>query len=529
VLTRLLRRSRPADDSGFTMVTVMLSMMVLGLFVAGAYGAVNSDLVSGRQDQDRKRALQAAQAGVEWYTYQLQRDPTYWTKCAAVPALPSGKPAPLTLEGKTPVWSTVTNAQGISKTQEQFHVEILNTGANSNVSCSAADPSGTALDNGTLRIRATGRANGKFRSIIATYRRSGFVDYIYFTQWETQDPIISGVSNCDKPRSQRSGSCVTIQFQNADKINGPMHTNDESVVTCGAPTFGRLGKSDKWEIAGPAPGYITACGATSPVFNGPRSTPGPTLTLPDGNTSLSSLATNWTYSGQTCLVFRTDNTVDVFPNQNWASNKRIDCTGTAVNRPLTGPNAPPNGVIYVTGSGSNCGYQRAEDYSNASTCGDVAVSGTYPTSLTIGASNDIIVNGNLARSGDAMMGLIASNFVRIYHPFANRTSSSCGTALSVPAVTRVDAAILALAHSFVVDNYDCGSPLGNLSINGAIAQYYRGTVGTGSGTTIATGYAKDYNYDDRLKFRSPPNFLDPVETRWEVVRKSEQAPANTQP
>jgi hypothetical protein len=77
----------------------------------------------------------------------------------------------------------------------------------------------------------------------------------------------------------------------------------------------------------------------------------------------------------------------------------------------------------------------------------------------------------------------------------------------------------------VVDNYDCGSALGNLQVNGAIAQYYRGTVGTGSGTSISTGYAKDYNYDDRLKYRSPPNFLDPVETRWDIVRQSEQKPA----
>jgi hypothetical protein len=138
-----------------------------------------------------------------------------------------------------------------------------------------------------------------------------------------------------------------------------------------------------------------------------------------------------------------------------------------------------------------------------------------------------VLNGDLKHAGDTMMGLIAANFVRIYHPFAGRTSSSCGTAIGYTPVAQVDAAILALAHSFVVDNYDCGSPVGELTINGAIAQYYRGTVGTGSGTTISTGYAKNYVYDDRLKYRSPPNFLDPIETRWEIVRKSEQGAATT--
>ena len=42
----------------------------------------------------------------------------------------------------------------------------------------------------------------------------------------------------------------------------------------------------------------------------------------------------------------------------------------------------------------------------------------------------------------------------------------------------IDAAILAINHSFIVDNYDCGSPLGTLTVNGAIAQKYRGAVGT---------------------------------------------------
>ncbi|MCW2985615.1 MAG: hypothetical protein JWR63_3185 [Conexibacter sp.] len=512
------------------MVTVMLTMMVMSLFAIGAWTAARGDTPLSRGDQDRKRAYQAAQAGVEWYSYQLQKDPAYWTKCATITTT-DGTTPPVTLEGKTPIWRTLTDADGTSTSKEQFHVEILNTKSSSGASvpCSTTDPSGTALDRGSLRLRVTGRANGKYRSVIATYRRTGFLNYIYFTQWETQDPIISGASGCDKTRSDRGSGCVTIQFQNADKIKGPMHTNDESVVTCGSPTFGRAGKSDNWEVAGAAPGYIQACGNYAPTFNGPKLTPAGTLTMPDGNGNLATLAGSWNFTGQTCLVFKTDNTVDIFKNQNWQSNKKIDCTGTPDNRPLSGPNAPPNGVIYVSGSGT-CAYAKAEDYSNPSTCGDVAVSGTYGTSVTVGSSNDIIVNADLKHAGDAMMGLIASNFVRVYHPFSGRTSSSCGTALAYTPVKQIDAAILALTHSFVVDNYDCGSPMADaLTVNGAIAQYYRGTVGTGSGTTISTGYAKDYNYDDRLRFQSPPNFLDPIETRWEIVRKSEQQPANTTP
>jgi Tfp pilus assembly protein PilX len=526
---------RAREDSGFTLITVMVAMMLLGLFVVTAWAAANQSTFLGRSDQDRQRAYEAAQAGVEWYAYQLAKDPTYWEKCASPGALATGRLPPITLEGdRSPTWSTVTDANGIAKTQEQWRIEILNTtnASGQSIACSTANPSGTALQDGTLRIRATGRANGKYRSIIGTFRRQGFVDYIYFTQWETQDPIISGVDNCNVTRSRRPSNCVTIQFQNADKIQGPMHTNDESVVTCGSPTFGRAGKGDKFEVAGPSPGYVSAsgCGTSTPVFNGPKLTPASTLTLPDGNTKLATLATSaWTFTGQTCLNFR-GNVVDVYTNQSWATSKAVTCNtsngGRMQTLPLTGSNAPPNGVIYVQGNGGSCAYSKVENYDNSSTCGDVAVQGSYSSSITIGAANDIVVNGNITKSGDQMMGLVASNFVRVYHPQTGRTSGSCGSTPSgYSAVTEIDAAILALSHSFVVDNYDCGSALGNLQVNGAIAQYYRGTVGTGSGTSISTGYAKDYNYDDRLKYRSPPNFLDPVETRWDIVRQSEQKPA----
>jgi type II secretory pathway pseudopilin PulG len=525
-----MRRHRTTfvDEGGFTMVAVMISMMLLGLFAVSAWAAANGDMPIARGDQDRKRAYEAANAGVEWYAYQLQRDPSYWEKCASLPPVDTGQPAPVTLEGKPHVW------RALSGSQAAYTVEILDkrdTTTGARTPCSTTDPSNTALQEGTLQIRATGRANGKSRSVIGTFRRSGFVDYIYFTQWETQDPIISGAANCDKKRSQRGGSCVTIQFTQVDAIKGPMHTNDESVVTCGTPTFGRSGKADRWEIAGAAPGYAQACGNYAPTFNGPQITPAGTLTLPDGNTELASLAgPDWTFSGQTCLDFRNDGQVDVYRNQNWGSIGRVRCDtsngGTVETRQLTGTSAPPNGVIYVTSGGGSCQFNKYEDYTNSRTCGDVAVRGTYPSSLTIGAANDIVVWGNLTRVGDVMMGLIAANFVRVYHPMNGISSGNCGSNVAgfVP-ITRIDAAILALQHSFLVDNYHCGSPLGTLTVNGAIAQYYRGTVGTGNGTTTSTGYVKDYNYDDRLKFRSPPNFLDPIETRWDIVRRSEQAPA----
>ena len=92
----------------------------------------------------------------------------------------------------------------------------------------------------------------------------------------------------------------------------------------------------------------------------------------------------------------------------------------------------------------------------------------------------------------------------------------------------IEAAVLAVAHSFIVDNFACGAPLGTVHIKGALAQKFRGRLaGTGiAGGGVSAGYLKDYQYDDRLKFRSPPYFLAPTISAWHVVRQNEQIPAS---
>src|SRR5262249_46877607 len=147
-------------------------------------------------------------------------------------------------------------------------------------------------------------------------------------------------------------------------------------------------------------------------------------------------------------------------------------------------------------------------------CGNVYVSGTYNHSLTIASANDIIIapttsttskqpldwaggDENLKKDGDFVLGLIANNFVRVAH-LVNRTFNSrgqqtgCGNTYSVNdnKDLQIDAAILSLQHSFIVDNYDCGNKLGQLNVTGAIAQRYRGPVGTSGGT----GFFKNYWY-----------------------------------
>jgi hypothetical protein len=58
--------------------------------------------------------------------------------------------------------------------------------------------------------------------------------------------------------------------------------------------------------------------------------------------------------------------------------------------------------------------------------------------------------------------------------------------------------------------------LGHLNIFGAIAQNFRGIVGTTGGT----GYLKNYNYDERLASDEPPYFLAPLKAGWKIARET---------
>ena len=541
---RLILRIRTrflTSERGFSMIAVMGVMAASSLFVAAAFAAANGDLPLTRDSQDRKQAYAAAEAGINYYQFHLNQDPDYWTRCTNVPA-PNGtenQPVNQKLANGLPDTRRWRNVAG---TPTQYTIELLPApGASQCVEndlTSMIDPS-TA----SFQIRATGRprAGSKLkRSLVSSFRRRSFLDFLYFTDFETTDPLNYSTSptnyqswaqtNCgDKRRAQRAtsggpsnGGCTEITFADFDTINGPFHTNDD-ILTCGTPTFGRAGKADSIEISGPSPGFEKrggSCPSGDPVWNTPASprTNAAPLTMPPTNTTLRTVAAanGLVYSGKTTIRFNSGGDMTVI-------NPYIN-SGNPQTRAL-----PANGVIYVENRTGGCGSQpppAAATYAEPNTCGNLYVSGTYTKSMTLASANDVIIkpyastsnNGDLIGSGNSVLGLVAQNFVRVYH----RVDSSCDDVSPVMNKVRIDAAILSLMHSFTVDNYRCGAQQDELTVNGAIAQKYRGIVGTlGS---PGTGFKKDYNYDDRLRYRSPPYFLEPIAATWHVIRSHEQVP-----
>ncbi len=190
-------------------------------------------------------------------------------------------------------------------------------------------------------------------------------------------------------------------------------------------------------------------------------------------------------------------------------------------------------MVYVKNGSCSSSYSPfTATYPSTSGCGNVRVYGTYSGQLTIAAENDVIIWDDIIRTGNGMLGLIANNFVRVRHPICPSNNLGCSNG-TISAQTsknncngvngtgsqsnlRIDAAMLAIQHSFIVDHYNCGNNLGNLTINGAFSQKFRGAVGTTGGN----GYLKNYNYDDRLRYQEPPSFLDPVQSAWHIQRET---------
>jgi hypothetical protein len=547
----LLKRLEAGADRGFSMFLTIMAMLLTTMFVAAAFAAANGDLPMSGIATERKSTYAATEAGLNFYLNQLQLDPDYWTKCDTGPA-----PNATELNPVNQVWNGVGNDtrrwRSLPGSTDEYTIELIP--APGSTKCDSTKQSSFVdMTTGTFKIKVTGRSykNAKrTRSIIATFRRDSFLNFVYFTDYESRDPAAEPDAtdrkyqqdNCaEKYRTARKNlNCSEIQFATGDKINGPLHTNDESLLICGSPVFGRTteqdlttprAKTDTIEVRGGGTGHVANPAPTNPTctdtptINAPDnvfSTKAKMLALPDSNQTLEQVATNSNsrYTGKTSIRLR-GSVMDITNNGVTKSNLLW----------------PSSGVIYVAGTGGSCTGEvpTDADYNEETACGNVYVSGTYNAPLTIAAARDIIVaptggsgfagDANLIQGGnDATLGLIANNFVRVAHRV-----SSCANVNTTqyPQLTNVtiEAAILSLQHSFIVDNYQCGKR-GTLNVTGAIVQKYRGPVGTGTATSVSSGYLKNYWYDDRFRYRSPPYFLTPVDASWDVVRVHEYVKGN---
>jgi Tfp pilus assembly protein PilX len=488
-------RHRLAGQGGFTMIVALGAMVVTSLLVGATFIALDGEAHLSQSDLDGKRAYYAAQAGVNAYLYHLNQDSTYWQTCA---------------NNTTNGWVAVPgNASGESY---QYNPQP----ANGNTSCSNANVVNSMIDtnSGGLTLTFEGKSGSGVnatitRGIVVTFKRASPLQYLWYTVYEAFDTSMgSQYSGCGVWYRQGRSSGCEINWVTGDHVNGPMYTQDQLDVASGqAPVFGRT-PSDT--IATLASTSVCDGGCpSSAVFNGTQAT-GVNVPEPADNSALLTDAQNngKVYSGTTTIVL-------------------AGSTATVTNCPSTCGlpqvvNLAANPIIYVQNA-SSCSPAQYSPYTisyvNTGCAGDVYISGTYSTSVTIAAANNIMVTGDTTTTnvgstltGNAVLGLVANQFVRVEHNCSAPT-------VSLNNLT-IDAAILALQHSFIVDDFNCGATLGSLTVNGAIVQKFRGAVGTG-GNSPVTGYLKAYTYDDRLKYLAPPYLFDIISAAWTLTRENE--------
>jgi Tfp pilus assembly protein PilX len=616
----LLNKLRTTDrlaflhrDDGITMIIALGVMFVTALLVVAVFTGTRGEIHLTAVDTAQKKAYFAAEAGIQDYEYHLTQDGNYLSYCTEPPAPNQALNQYYKENTKEPLKASELKLVEVpaykeAKSEESYAIQLIPAESNkeidpkcnrTNLVESMVEEKGSAT--GSFRIMSTGFSGGESRTLIATFRNANFVSYVWYSVYETGDPALYGKippgepstywDECGKFYGSRPARCERFDnyFITGESINGPMHTQDH-VGICGRPIFGRS-ETDRIEFGNggiaSGEGYSSeSCGEpANPEFKGTHIAPSKVLAItpPPGDEELQHIVEPaYEFKGLTEIVLE-ESTMTIKSEYVYNST-----TGKLEPKKIVkNVGFPPNGVIYVAGScslyspfGPSPGYNSAEMVS----CGDVYVNGKYTSSLTVAAQNDVIINGNITTevsgegvpTSNAMLGLVANNFVRVAHPVKEtyqRTGSKCNTETypgglkledqpvsgSSPAMCKytneaheikngngeyeaddvcdapnagasagdlkepvIYAAILALKHSFIVDNFDCGTPeFGNLKIYGAIAgDFSNGMTGVFSGKTIEHGYGYNLIYDNRLQVEEPPHFLNPIQAAWFIQRQT---------
>ena len=131
--------------------------------------------------------------------------------------------------------------------------------------------------------------------------------------------------------------------------------------------------------------------------------------------------------------------------------------------------------------------------------------------VTVAGSDDVVVTGDLTLddggNGTDVVGLIAGGYVWVYHPL-----DSAGENLpTYNKVRDIDAAVLSLRHSFVVQNWDQGQYLGSLHVSAPSGRSCAGrsarttpTRARSTGTSRTTSTTPGSRTSSRRTSSSPP-------------------------
>ena len=564
--------ARTSHEDGFALITTLLTLALLAAFSLVVLQQTISNTAASRKDQDWVSALAAAQAGIDDYVRRLnESNGAYFVWSTTNPD--TGNPAMGPVSGP-PNWADIQNADVLpdgvttAPTRGRFHYDVD----------TSAYTGASAAPNGNIVVTSTGKVGSRTRTLRATVRRSGFLDFVYFTDLDTQDPLDYPVVAIPEMMSRAEATakcpfyyqerklrgCVEPAFSN-DSLSGPVHSNDTMLI-CDNVTFKDAVTTMAAAVNGLTyrttdPNCPSTAGTTFARAGDPKTVP--RVNLPSTNLSLRAQTSaaasprGCLYTGPTKIVVRGP---QIKVSSPWTRTLTPGCPRD------TFFNLPVNGVVYVarvpadnttddnswrTGetpptcpdnaaNKNNVGYpiagEKAGSWDYPCRAGDVFIeqeSGNAANALngrlTVAASNNLYITNHLdyASGSNSFLGLIAEQFIYLYHPIDSSNAN-----LPLPGQTtpftdaRVKAALLSVNHAISLQNYLHGSSLGTLNITGAMTQKFRGVVRFRDAGGVQHGYtAKNYVYDQRLRYDAPPRFLNPTLNAFGAVRTAERKAA----
>jgi hypothetical protein len=312
---------------------------------------------------------------------------------------------------------------------------------------------------GIKEIVSTGIFQNKSSQIRITIAPNNFSEFAYYSTYEKDSP---------------GGG--DIWWTGKDTVWGPFHTQDKFRVYQ-HPSF--LGKhtSHKGSIV-----YYTKKSYDAPVITGIYE-PGKSIVIPDHaaddlESKVASGGYEFTGHDTVYLNFQRDTLLYKF------SYKGTDSV-------LYLPTAASNGLIFA----KNCTVRLKGVVKGQYTLG--CTSSTLSTGKgTVWLDDDIVYNKNPLKdhSSTDLFGIVAENYVWITDNYANNHTGGIN----------IQASIFSEKWGFGAANY-AGRPVGgDINLLGGIQQNYRQAVGQFDKYGITSGFTKQYRYDSRLEFISPP-------------------------
>jgi hypothetical protein len=311
---------------------------------------------------------------------------------------------------------------------------------------------------GYREITSRGTFDNTFSEIKLRIAPSNFSEYAYYSTYERSSPTSTG----------------TIWWTGKDTVWGPFHTQDNLNVAL-HPSFLGARTSHKGAI-----NYQTNKSTDSPVITGIYEA-GRNLEIPPQ--AVENLEAAADDNG---LKFKNQDTVYlVFDKDSLRYKYKYSSNYTA----LYLPSAAPNGLIYA----KDCVVRLQGVVKGRYTLG-CSSSSSSSGKGSIWLDDDITYNTNPLTDPNStdLFGIVAENYVWITENKANHHDIN------------IQASVFSEKWGFGAYNYADRPVDGDINLLGGIQQNYRQPVGTFSSKGIQSGFTKQYRYDWRLAFMSPP-------------------------